>query len=78
MFSTIVSKFKFWRSVLALAIGFALIFLVVKGLLSGGSFFSFFLSWRNVLGLTLGSVIYGFFAAYSRFYKHYKSHNRSK
>lgn len=78
MFITIVSKFKFWRSVLALALGFALIFLVVKGFLAEGPFFSFFLSWRNVLGLTLGSVVYGFFAAYSRFYKHYKSHNRSK
>lgn len=78
MFITIVSKFKFWRSVLALALGFALIFLVVKGFLAEGPFFSFFLSWRNVLGLALGSIVYGFFTAYSRFYKHYKSHNRSK
>lgn len=78
MFYTIVSKFKFWRSVLALAFGFALIFLVVKGFLAQGSFFSFFHSWRNVLGLSLGSLVYGFFTAYSRFYKYYKSHNRSK
>lgn len=78
MFITIVSKFKFWRSVWALALGFALIFLVVKGFLAEGPFFSFFLSWRNVLGLALGSIVYGFFTAYSRFYKHYKSHNRSK
>ena len=78
MFISIVSKFKFWRSVLALALGFALIFLVVKGFLAEGPFFSFFLSWRNVLGLALGSIVYGFFTAYSRFYKHYKSSNRSK
>ncbi|HBB48271.1 MAG TPA: hypothetical protein DCZ44_01410 [Flavobacteriaceae bacterium] len=73
MFYSIVSQTKFWRSVLGLALGFAVIFIVIKGLLAQGSFLIFFNSWRNVLGLILGSLIYGFFAAYSRFYKHFKA-----
>lgn len=73
MFYSIVSQPKFWRSVLGLAMGFAFIFLVIKGVLAQGDFFAVFGSWRNVLGLALGSVIYGFFVAYSRFNKHFKS-----
>lgn len=76
MFFSIVSQFKFWRSVLGLATGFALIFLVIKGILAQGAFMVFFDSWRNIVGLMVGSIIYGFFAAYSRFYKHYKSRKK--
>jgi hypothetical protein len=76
MFYSIVLQTKFWRSVLGLALGFAVIFLVIKGFLARGDFFIFFGAWRNVVGLILGSIIYGFFTAYSRFYKHYKSQKK--
>jgi hypothetical protein len=76
MFLSIVTQSKFWRSVLGLSAGFAVIFVVIKGILAHGSFLAFFDSWRNVLGLATGSIIYGFFAAYSRFYKHFKSRNK--
>lgn len=76
MFYSIISQAKFWRSVLGLAAGFAVIFVVIKGILAQGAFFAFFDAWRNVVGLSLGSIIYGFFTAYSRFYKHYKSQKK--
>jgi hypothetical protein len=78
MFVSIISQLKFWRSVLVLAFGFAFIFIVIKGLVTQELFSQFFESWRNILGLILGSTIYGFFAAYSKFYRHYKRLNRSK
>ena len=73
MFYSIVIQAKFWRSVLGLALGFSFIFVLIKGILAHGAFLLFFESWRNVVGLITGSIIYGFFAAYSRFYKHFKS-----
>jgi len=50
---------------------------LIKGLLTQGDFVSFLKSWKNLTGLILGALIYGFFSAYGRFYKHYKSQRRS-
>ena len=77
MFLRIVSQVKFWRSVMALSLGFALVVVLIKGVLTQGDFMSFLKSWKNLTGLILGALIYGFFAVYGRFYKHYKSQRRS-
>tara|TARA_B100000927_G_C16175345_1_gene353130 strand:- start:70 stop:303 length:234 start_codon:yes stop_codon:yes gene_type:complete len=77
MFLRIVRQAKFWRSVVALSTGFALLFVLIKGALEQRNFFVFFTNWRNIFGLFFGAFVYGFFVAYGRFYKHYKSQKLS-
>ncbi|MEZ4858582.1 MAG: hypothetical protein R2781_07205 [Flavobacteriaceae bacterium] len=74
MFKKIIHHKGFWRSVVSLAIAFALLFCIFKWVIEGFSFA--FISQNNpylfLLSIALGGFIYGFFVTYGKFWRKLK------
>ncbi|NND64277.1 MAG: hypothetical protein HKN48_13900 [Flavobacteriaceae bacterium] len=75
MFKRIINQPGFWRSVIALGVAFALLFVILKWLLDGFKF-TFFTENDNLpliaLGLAAAGFFYGFFVTYGKFWKQLK------
>jgi hypothetical protein len=69
MFKKIINHEGFWKSVLSLAIAFALVFILIKWAIEGFemSFFTENDPFRFVIGVLLAGFVYGFFVTFGKF-----------
>ena len=79
MFKKIINHEGFWRSVVSLAIAFALVFILVKWAISGfeSSFFTQGGPVRFYAGIALAGFVYGFFVTFGKFRAKIKNQERN-
>jgi cytosine/uracil/thiamine/allantoin permease len=80
MFKKVVSYEGFWRSVVSLAIAFALVFVLVKWAISSfdAAFFTQGDPLRFFAGVLLAGFVYGFFVTFGKFRAKIKSQERKE
>jgi hypothetical protein len=69
MFKNVLNHKGFWKSVISLAIVFAIVFTIIKWAIDGFSF-SFITEndpIRFILGVILAGFVYGFFVTFGKF-----------
>jgi hypothetical protein len=78
MFKKVINHDGFWRSVVSLAIAFALVFVLIKWAISGfeSAFFSQGDPVRFFAGIALVGFIYGFFVTFGKFRARIKNQER--
>ncbi|MCW5520044.1 DMT family transporter [Aureitalea sp. L0-47] len=80
MFKRVISTPGFWRSVISLAVAFAVLFIVIKWAIDRFSFA--FLTEQNpilFIGGVLGAgLVYGFFVTYGKFNARLKKEDQKK
>ncbi|RMA57197.1 hypothetical protein [Ulvibacter antarcticus] len=69
MFQKVISYKGFWKSVLSLALAFAVVFTIIKWAISGfsGTFFSEGNPIRFIAGVLIAGFAYGFFVTFGKF-----------
>ena len=69
MFKKVINHDGFWRSVVSLAIAFALVFVLIKWAISGfeSAFFTQGDPVRFFAGIVLAGFVYGFFVSFGKF-----------
>ena len=79
MFKKVINHDGFWRSVVSLAIAFALVFILIKWAISGfeSAIFSQGDSVRFFAGMVLAGFIYGFFVTFGKFRAKIKKQERN-
>ena len=80
MFKKVINHDGFWRSVVSLAIAFALVFVLVKWALSGfeSAFFTLGDPVRFFAGVLLAGFVYGFFVTFGKFRAKIKNQERKQ
>ncbi|MFT4851052.1 MAG: hypothetical protein ACI83B_003615 [Sediminicola sp.] len=80
MFKRVLNYNGFWKSVVSLAIAFALVFSLIKWAISGfeKDFFSQGDPVRFFAGIVLAGFIYGFFVAFGKFRAKIKNQERKQ
>ncbi|MFT5437177.1 MAG: cytosine/uracil/thiamine/allantoin permease [Ulvibacter sp.] len=78
MFKKVINHDGFWRSVVSLAIAFALLFILVKWAISGfeSAFFSQGDPVKLFAGVILAGFVYGFFVTFGKFRAKIKNQER--
>lgn len=80
MFKKVINTKGFWKSVLSLAIAFAILFALIKWAIDG--FAMAFFSERNplvfILTLLLAGFIYGFFVTFGKFRSKIRENERRR
>jgi hypothetical protein len=79
MFKKVINYDGFWRSVVSLAIAFALVFIFIKWAISGfeSAFFSQGDPVRFFAGIALAGFVYGFFVTFGKFRAKIKNQERN-
>lgn len=78
MFKRVITYPGFWKSVIALALAFVLLFIIFKWIIDGFKL-SFFTGDNGPLffgGAILAGLVYGFFVTYGKFWKKLKEGDR--
>ncbi|MRT16671.1 hypothetical protein F3C99_06840 [Vitellibacter sp. q18] len=80
MFKRVINTKGFWKSVISLALAFALLFAIIKWAIDG--FNLAFFAERNpyvfVLTLLLAGFVYGFFVTFGKFRAKLKQNDRQR
>ena len=78
MFKKVINHEGFWRSVVSLAIAFALVFILIKWAISGfeSAFFAQGDPVRFFAGIVLAGFVYGFFVSFGKFRARIKNQER--
>jgi len=80
MFKKVINYDGFWRSVVSLAIAFALVFILIKWAISGfeSAFFEQGDPVRFFAGIVLAGFVYGFFVTFGKFRAKIKNQERKQ
>ena len=78
MFKRITSHRGFWKSVVMLALAFAVVFFFIQWAFTGFNSGFLQISLRTVLALLVGGVVYGFMMTYSKFWKKLKQQDQKR
>jgi cytosine/uracil/thiamine/allantoin permease len=80
MFKRVISHEGFWKSVVSLAIAFAVLFIIIKWAIDG--FSMDFITERNplyfFLGVIAAGLVYGFFVTFGKFRARLKKEDQKK
>lgn len=79
MFQKVISHEGFWKSVVSLAMAFALVFIIIKWAISGfeSAFFTQGDPVRFFAGIVLAGFVYGFFVTFGKFRARIKNQERN-
>lgn len=78
MFKRVTSHKGFWKSVVILALAFAIVFFFIQWAFTGFNIGFLQPSLRTFLALIVGGVIYGFIMTYGKFWSKLKQQDQRK